>query len=54
MPPLTFEQRIRALEAIVEMIKCADAIAELGFLQVAREKYQEIADMLALYQERVA
>lgn len=54
MPPLTFEQRLAALEAIVEMIKVADEIASLGFLQVAREKYKEIADMLALYQERVA
>lgn len=54
MPPLSFEDRLAALEAIVEMVKVADQIAALGFLQSAREKYEEIADMLALYQERVA
>jgi hypothetical protein len=54
LPALSIAQRAEALSHIVDMMEAADAISQLGFKELAREKYREIADMMAIYRERVA
>lgn len=53
MEPLSFEERLEALESLVGMVEAADRMAELGYADRSLEMYDDILDLFSLYRERV-
>ena len=54
MEPLTFAERIKALEALISLMEIADRMAEMGYHARALEMYEDLNGLHSLYRERVA